>query len=114
MGFPKVTFIAGAALAALTLAGTGTAHAADGQLTLISETGSRTIVYDSCQPPRQLQPQLSQLQSFRNQPPPGCQAVLVNQSGAGLVLCVGRGFVPPEFSRPSFVRVQPGTAPACL
>ncbi|MFC5818763.1 hypothetical protein [Nonomuraea harbinensis] len=81
---------------------------------MISETGSRTIVYDSCQPPRQLQPQLAQLQSFRNQPPPGCQAVLVNQSGAGLVLCVGRGFVPPEFSRPSLVRMQPGTAPACL
>ncbi|TDD21336.1 hypothetical protein [Nonomuraea diastatica] len=114
MKLPKVTFIAGAALTFMTLVGTtGTAHAAAGQLTLISGTDSRAFVYESCQPPRQFQQPLFQLESFRNQPPPGCQAVLVNRAGASKVLCVGHGYVPSEFSRASLVRIQPGTAPAC-
>ncbi|MFI7706066.1 hypothetical protein [Nonomuraea sp. NPDC049480] len=106
--------LAGSALTCLAVVGaTGTAHAATGRLTLIGGTGSRTVVYDACQPSMQFRPQPLQLEAFENQPLPGCQAVLFNRTGASKVLCVGRGTVPVEFRESMLVRIQLGTAPVC-
>ncbi|WP_336216130.1 hypothetical protein [Nonomuraea sp. LPB2021202275-12-8] len=105
---------AGLALACLTMfAATGPAQAASGRLTLSGGTASRTVVYDTCQPPAQSQPQTFTIETFVNEPLPGCQAVLINSAGASKVLCVGRGTVPAEFRNAALVRVQPGTAPPC-
>ncbi|MEV0383421.1 hypothetical protein [Nonomuraea sp. NPDC050643] len=107
-------FVAGSALACMAVVGAaGTAHAATGRLTLISGTASATVTYDSCQPPRQYQSNLFQLDAFDNQPAPGCQAVLISRAGASKVLCVGRGNVPAEFRDARLVQFRPGTAPNC-
>jgi hypothetical protein len=106
--------LAGSALACLAVVGmTGTAHAASGRLTLTSGTGSVTVFYDACQPPRSYQPQLYVVDTFDNQPASGCQAVLINRAGASTVLCVGRGSVPTEFRQAPRVVIQPGIAPTC-
>ncbi|MFG6200160.1 hypothetical protein [Nonomuraea sp. JJY05] len=106
--------LTGSALACLTLAGTtGTAHAATGRLTLFSGTAGVSFVYGTCQPPRDYPVELFQVDTFDNQPVPGCQAVLTGRSGASQVLCVGRGSVPPELRQVLRVRIQPGTAPPC-
>ncbi|MFI7642587.1 hypothetical protein [Nonomuraea sp. NPDC049400] len=109
--------LAGSVLACVAVAGgAGTAHAANaagGRLTLIGDIGAVTFTYPTCQPPRQYHSQLREIQSFVNQPPPGCQAVLVNRAGASRVLCVGSGDVPFEFRQPTSIIIQPGTAPDC-
>ncbi|MCF6473796.1 hypothetical protein FAF44_36245 [Nonomuraea sp. MG754425] len=114
MRSPLRALTVGFALTCLTVVGTtSTAHAADGQLTLSSGSASRTILYDTCQPPRQFPFQQFQIDAFHNQPSPGCQALLINQAGASTVLCVGRGTVPAEFRQVRLVQLQPGTAPPC-
>ncbi|MEU7738989.1 hypothetical protein [Nonomuraea sp. NPDC049158] len=108
------TFLAASALACLTVVGaTGAANAATGRLTLISGTAAATIAYPTCQSPRQYPVRQYEIDAFVNEPLPGCQAVLVNTSGAQKVLCVGRGSVPAEFRRSAGVIIQPGIAPAC-
>ncbi|MFI7126795.1 hypothetical protein ACIBQ1_13960 [Nonomuraea sp. NPDC050153] len=106
--------LAGSALACLAVAGTtGTAQAATGRLTLTSGTAGVSFLYGSCQPARQYQPELYQVDTFDNQPVTGCQVVLIGSPGVSQVLCVGRGNVPPELSRSPRVVIQPGTAPPC-
>ena len=59
------------------------------------------------------QPALASVGAFDNAPLPGCQVVLINQSGTGTVLCAGRGVVPVEFRRHPRVRIQPGASQPC-
>ncbi|WP_219536380.1 hypothetical protein [Nonomuraea guangzhouensis] len=89
------------------------ANAASGRLTLIGDIGAVTFNYTTCQPPVQYHSQLREINSFLNQPPPDCQAILVNPAGARKVLCVGRGNVPFEFRQATQIIIQPGTAPNC-
>ncbi|TDD13018.1 hypothetical protein [Nonomuraea diastatica] len=106
--------VAGSALTCLVMAGTASAaQAASGRLALSSGSVNRTFLYDTCQPATQYPWSLSQIDKFDNQPSPGCQAVLINQTGASKVLCEGRGTVPPEFLQVRLIRIQPGTAPSC-
>ncbi|MET9239859.1 hypothetical protein [Nonomuraea sp. NPDC003709] len=106
--------LAGSVLACLAVAGTtGTAHAAIGRLTLISGTAGVSFSYTTCQPPRDQPVELYEVDTFDNQPVPGCQVVLTGRTGASQVLCVGRGSLPPELRQVLRVRMQPGTAPPC-
>ncbi|MGW0192733.1 hypothetical protein [Nonomuraea sp. NPDC003201] len=106
--------LTGSALACLTVAGTtGTAHAATGRLTLISGTAGVSFSYTTCQPPRDQPVEPYEVDTFDNQPAPGCQVVLTGRTGASQVLCVGRGSLPPELRQVLRVRMQPGTAPPC-
>jgi len=76
-------------------------------------TGQATkLRYTTCQPP--LSGRLARAGSFDHQPLTGCQAVLLGtQPGTSLVLCAGRGVVPPAFRRSPSLRIQPGVTPAC-
>ncbi|GAA3672880.1 hypothetical protein GCM10022224_041430 [Nonomuraea antimicrobica] len=90
----------------------GTAQAAAGRLTLFSGSVAQTVTYDSCRPAQQYALSGQALDTFVNQPAPGCQALLVD-AGRSVVLCAGSGTVPIAFRNARFVRFQPGAAPDC-
>jgi hypothetical protein len=50
--------------------------------------------------------------SFDNQPPAGCEVVLV-RFGQTFELCAGRGVVPEPFRTASQIRIQPGSSVPC-
>ena len=110
----KLFIVGASALVLVAALAPGAEAASSGRLMVFANpdfSGStNALTYTRCLSVRR---QLGVAGSFDNQPMVGCQAVLRDGQGASLVLCAGRGVVPPAFHQSPLLVIQPGISPPC-
>ncbi|MFB4312734.1 hypothetical protein [Actinomadura sp. 21ATH] len=84
---------------------------ASGRVTLHGSPAVVTVTYTTCEDLGQTRTN-GVFTSFTNAPPPGCQVVLSNRT-ASMVLCAGRGSIPPAFRQDPWLQVGPGETRPC-